>query len=468
MKVAVAPMVRIFAAAVLVGAFGAAAQAQPTATLTPADQSLILATLRAAPEHGLPADAAQLYRIEHELSASDPVQRRSGETQLRAAAVAYADAQRGGRVPASKFLKTWAIRPAAYDAAGEFARALATSDVGPWLTSLPPEEPRYARLVTGYARYRAIAAAGGWPALAAKAAIKPGAVGPNVLALRRRLAIEDAATPLEGETYDMSLAAAVSRAQARYGLNVDGVAGASTLTALNIPVEARLAQIRANLERWRWAPRSLPADRVELNIAGAWFDDYEGGLRVLGMRAVVGRPQDQTPSFADHIHAVLFYPPWNVPVRIARNELWPKERRQPGYLAREGFRVLPGGRLQQNPGRQNSLGLMKFELDDPYAVYFHDTPARSLFAREYRFLSHGCMRLERPYDLAKRLLRNDPDWNESKVDAALQAGVTRRAPMKRVMAYVFYWTAFVDDEGQMNFRPDPYGWDASLLPLIGG
>ncbi len=111
---------------------------------------------------------------------------------------------------------------------------------------------------------------------------------------------------------------------------------------------------------------------------------------------------------------------------------------------------------------------MKFELDDPYAVYFHDTPARSLFAREYRFLSHGCMRLERPYDLAKRLLRNDPDWNEAKVDAALQAGVTRRAPMKRVMAYVFYWTAFVDDEGQMNFRPDAYGWDASLLPLIGG
>ncbi len=107
----------------------------------------------------------------------------------------------------------------------------------------------------------------------------------------------------------MGLAAAVSRAQARYGLNVDGVAGASTLAALNVPVEARLAQIRANLERWRWAPRSLPADRVELNIAGAWFDDYEGGLRVLGMRAVVGGPQDQTPSFTDHIHAVVFYPP---------------------------------------------------------------------------------------------------------------------------------------------------------------
>ena len=461
-----ARMFLILAAGALLSAFPPPAGAQPIAAPTPSDRSLLLETLTSAADQGLPADQAQLKVIERNLSASDPALRTQGETQLRAASVAYARAQRGGRVPATRFLNNWAIRPAAYDADGEFAKALATSDVRRWLASLPPPEPRYARLVEGFARYRAISAGGGWPTLAADATLKPGGAGPAVGALRRRLAIEDSYAAGDGDRYDASLAAAVSRAQGRYGLNVDGIVGPGTLAALNVPVQSRLAQIRANLERWRWAPRTLPADRVELNIAGAWFDDYEGGARMLSMRAVVGRPQDQTPSFTDHIHAVLFYPPWNVPARIAQNELWPKERRQPGYLARAGFRVLPGGRLQQAPGPKNSLGLMKFELDDPYAVYFHDTPARALFAREYRFLSHGCMRLERPYDLAKRLLRNDPGWTEAEIDAALKAGVTQRVPMKRVMAYVFYWTAFVDDQGQMQFRPDVYGWDAKLLSLI--
>jgi murein L,D-transpeptidase YcbB/YkuD len=303
--------------------------------------------------------------------------------------------------------------------------------------------------------------------------------------LRRRLAIEDATVVGGGDRYDAELSTAVSRAQARYGLNVDGVAGRSTLAALNAPVDGRLAQIRANLERWRWAPRALPADRVELNIAGAWFDEYEGGARVLATRAVVGRPNDPTPSFQDHIHAVLFYPPWNVPAKIARNELWPKERKQPGYLAREGFRILPGGRGAPPPRPHKYRGGVKVnegdpnphkkqqnpppppELDDPYAVYFHDTPARALFAREYRFLSHGCMRLEQPYALAKRLLR-DTEWTEPMVDAALQAGVTQRVPMTRVMAYIFYWTAFVDDRGEVNFRPDIYRWDKTLLPMIDG
>lgn len=443
----------------------AAAAAEPR--LSTSDQAALLAALRGAPDQGLPATSG-VEDIARRLATDDPAERARGEAQLRAAAIAYARAQRGGRVPLGRFLKTWAIRPAPYDAAPAFDAASVRPDLPGWLRSLPPQEPRYARLVEAYGRYRGIAAAGGWPALPSAPALKLGASGPAVAALRRRLAIEDPQVTLGDAPYDADLAAAVARAQTRYGLNADGAAGRSTLAALNVPVAVRLGQIRANLERWRWAPRSLPDDRVELNIAGAWFEDYEGGARVLAMRAVVGRPKDPTPSFQDHIHALLFYPPWNVPAKIARNELWPKARRQPGYLAREGFRVLAGGRLQQKPGPKNSLGLVKFELDNPYAVYFHDTPARSLFARDYRFLSHGCMRLEQPYALAKRLLRNEPDWPEAKVDAALAGGVTQRAPMPRVMAYIFYWTAFVDDQDQVNFRPDAYGWDTALLAMIGG
>lgn len=462
-------MSRLFLALILATLFGVAtpAPAAPVDGLSPADRAAMLETLRTATDHGLPSDDAELEAIETGLASADPAQKADAGSRLREATLVYARAQRGGRVPLARFQKDWAIRPAPYDAEAEFNRALAAGGVRQWLAGLPPQEPRYVRLVEGYARYRTLAAAGGWPTLAAQP-FKPGAAGPAVAALRTRLRVEDSAVAAAGDRYDAGLAAAVARAQARYGLDADGVAGASTLAALNVPVAARLAQIRANLERWRWAPRTLPAERVELNIAGAWFEAYEGGERRLAMRAVVGRPQDPTPSFSDHIHAALFYPPWNVPARIAQNELWPKERRQPGYLARSGFSVLPGGRLQQKPGPKNSLGLVKFELDDPYAVYFHDTPARGLFAREYRFLSHGCMRLERPYDLAKWLLRDDATWTESRIDDALAAGVTQRAPMRRVMAYIFYWTAFVDEDGQMNFRPDAYRWDAALLPMIGG
>lgn len=437
------------------------------------DKAVLLAAVRSAEAQGFGQDEFGLRDIETALRSADRRNQAQAETRLIGATLAYARAQHGGRLSRALFRRDWAIRPLPYDAKADFEAARARGDLAAWAANLPPPDPRYGRLVAAFGRYREIAASGGWPVLKVKGPLKAGAPAADVRALRERLAIEDPQPgPVTAEAagvYDAALADAVSRAQARHGLNIDGVAGPSTLAALNVPIERRLAQMRADLERWRWMPRALPAERVELNIAAAWFDDYEDGVPVLRMRAVVGRPHDPTPSFQDHIHAILFYPPWTVPAKIAANELWPRERRTPGYLAGEGFRRLPDGRLQQQPGPKNALGLVKFELDDPYAVYFHDTPARNLFAKEYRALSHGCMRLEQPYALAKRLLRNNPDWPESKVDAALKAGVTQRAMLpKRVMAYIVYWTAFVDDQGEVNFRPDVYGWDDDLLRLLGG
>lgn len=436
------------------------------------DEVVLLAAVRSAGAQGFSLDEFGLGDVEMGLRSADRRNRARAEARLLVAALAYARAQHGGRLSPALFRRDWAIRPLPYDAKADFEAARGRGDLASWAANLAPPDPRYGRLVTAFGRYREIAARGGWPILKVKRPLKAASPAADVRALRERLAIEDTQlVPVTAEAagaYDAALADAVSRAQARYGLNVDGVAGAGTLAALNVPVERRLAQMRANLERWRWTPRELPADRVELNIAAAWFDEYEDGAPVLRMRAVVGRPSDPTPSFQDHIHAILFYPPWTVPAKIAANELLPKERRSPGYLAREGFRRLPNGRLQQQPGPKNALGLVKFELDGPYAVYFHDTPARNLFAKEYRALSHGCMRLEQPYALAKRLLRNTPDWPEARVDAALKSGVTQRAVLsKRAMAYVVYWTAFVDDQGQVNFRPDVYGWDDDLTRLLG-
>jgi murein L,D-transpeptidase YcbB/YkuD len=479
---AVGPTLDAEDAAVLVGALSEAAA-----------QDLASPTLK-------PADAAAM------LNAPDPAIRQAARERLTAAVIAYAAAQHGGRI-AGRFHADWAIRPASYDAKADFAAALAAHELSAWVRSLPPPDPRYARLVQAYARYQEIAAAGGWPVLAPKPSLKLGDTGERVEALRRRLAVEDPATPAVAAMtapapasppasaakappppaptpaptaapaiappappvplYDAALAAAVSRAQARYGLTPDGVAGASTVAALNVPVTRRLDQIRANLERWRWAPRTLPAYRVELNIADPSLVLFDPAAPTLSMRAIVGKADKRTPTFQDHIDAVVLNPPWNVPPDIAAKEVWPKIRRDPGYMAREGFVVRPGGGLQQRPGPKCALGTIKFDLSNPFGVYLHDTPSRSLFARDSRDLSHGCMRLEKPNALAKRLLRDEAAWPEDRIDMVLASGVTVRAPLQRpVPVFVFYWSAFVDDQGQVEFRSDVYHWDEDLLELL--
>lgn len=454
MSVAPTRLARTIAVVALLGT-ALLGEAKGAVSLGPVQSALVGAAVKAAADQGLPADRFP--------------------ADTAAAAVALASAQHGGRAPVSAFPRDWAIRPAPYDAAGEFARAVASDHLGAWLDNLAPPDSRYQRLAAAYARYRVIAAHGGWPALPAAAHLQLGDAGPEVDALRARLAIEDAAVPPPPRddpahrrpAFDLALASAVMRAQARYGLEADGRVGAATLAALNVPVQDRLLQMRANLERWRWVPRTLPTLRVEVNTADAMLELFDGKSASMTMRAIVGRAGKATPMFADDIRAVVFNPPWNVPADIAAKEIWPKIRKDPGYRAREGFVERPGGGLQQLPGPRCALGVVKFDLSNSFGVYLHDTPAHGLFALDHRALSHGCMRLADPTDLAKRILAADPSWPETAIDLAILSGKTTRAPLRApVPVYVFYWTAFVDDDGQLQFRPDIYGWDKTLAAMM--
>jgi murein L,D-transpeptidase YcbB/YkuD len=422
-----------------------------------------------------PLSQGQSAAIAQALAHSDqegfaPGEFTGADTPLFDAALAYARAEHGLRISTAAFPADWAIRPGPYDARADLDAALAGDRLDAWLQSLPPPDLDYGRLVIADARYRALADQGGWPLLAETA--KPGDSGPWVAALRQRLAIEDpgltsAAKDSASDHYDAGLQAAVARAQTRYGLTADGVAGRATLAALNVPIAARLDQIRANLERRRWMPRSLPAYRAELNIADASLKLYAPSEPVLEMRAVVGEPKKPTPMFEDHIKAVIFNPPWNVPRDIADSEIWPKIRKDPGYMKREGFVVLANGTLQQRPGPDCALGSIKFDLSNPFGVYLHDTPARTLFSQDTRDLSHGCMRLENPHGLAKRLVVDDPQWQALRVDTVLLSGQTTRAPLASpVPLYVGYWTVFLDDDGVVNFRADIYHWDQKLIALL--
>ena len=386
------------------------------------------------------------------------------------AALDHAGAVRSGRLSAAGFQQNWAMRPVAYDPLPAFRAAVARDRLDAWIASLPPPYAGYDALVAGLARYRTIAASGGWPALTSGAELATGAKGLRVAALRRRLAIEDPTVAGSGDRFDVSLLDAVRRAQRRYGLNPTGVAGAQTIAALNVTVEARIRQIEANMERWRWLPPTLEKDRVQVNIAAAVLTLFDGDKPVMSMKAVTGRPGDETPMLTSQIHSIVLNPPWNVPTTIAERELWPKERANRGYLARNGFRVIDmgnGGKRLQQSSERSALGKFKFDFANPFAVYLHDTPAQAGFARFDRLASHGCVRLEKPAELAKRLMAGTPEWTSEAIDATVAQGKTVRAKLDRPVAvYLLYWTAFAGADGQVGFRADPYRWDGTVADKI--
>ena len=394
------------------------------------------------------------------------------QAQLIGLTLAYARAVRTGRLPANGFMNEWGLRPAPYDPTIDFLNAWQQDRLAEWLDSLPPPYTGYQTLRTGLATYRDIAAKGGWQPLAAGPELKEGATGARVVALEARLAAEDPTIAVDGAPiFDAALTQAVQRAQKRFGLNPNGIVDKATLAALNTPVEQRIDQIVANMERWRWLPQTLPADRIQVNVAAAILSVFHHDTPTLTMRAVTGRPGDETPMLSSMIHSIVLNPPWNVPPSIASKELWPKERAHPGYLARNDFIVIPteggGSRLQQKAGPKAALGRVKFDFNNPYGVYLHDTPIRSKFDSFSRLASHGCVRLQKPIELAKALMEGDPTWTPEKIDETLASGDTVRARLpQQIAVFLLYWTAYVTPDGQVNFRQDPYGWDRELVQRI--
>jgi len=436
--------------------------------LTPAQAQAALKALRAADLHGLQPKAYVPEGLPDD-GALTPAQ----QTALTDGLVRYAHDVRIGRMDPDKFPALWQVRPAAYDPRPDLANALAEGRLQAWLDSLPPRYSGYAALKRGLVRYREIAASGGWKTVSDGPKMELGSTDPRVAMLRARLAVEDSAVAATGSaTFDKPLEEAVIRAQRRYGLKPDGVVGNGTLSHLNQPVGQRILQIVANMERWRWMPTTMPATRVQVNTGAAIVTLFRDDKPVMSMKAVSGKPGDETPMLTSMIHSVVINPPWNVPSGIAQRELWPKEKANPGYFARNGFRVIPvqGGqpRLQQASGDQSALGRFKFDFDNPFAVYLHDTPSKGGFDLYARNASHGCVRVEKPRALAEALLNGDPTWTPEAIDKQLEGDKTVRARLAvQVPVYILYWTAFGASDGQMHFRSDPYNWDRELLQRTG-
>lgn len=418
-------------------------------------RAALLAALAEAPSHGLDPRAFAVPQ-------ADPA---ATELLLTDAFVRYARALGGGLVTMSDVDRDWAMTQPSVDPAAVLAHAL-TRGVAPTLAALAPQDARYVRLRQAYLRYRDYAQHAAWKPIALALPLTPGASGPDVVKLRHRLAAEGLAPPGDSPEFDADLSAALGRFQAARGLPASGVVRLATLTALNIAPGARLRTIRLNLERWRAMPRDLRPTRIEVNVPGSQVVLFEDGQPVLTMRAVVGALEHPTPVLQTRMAAVTFNPPWIVPSSIIVNEIRPAILKDPDYLKRHDYTYVdvPGGKqLIQRPGPQNALGRIKFEMPNRFDIYLHDTSRQDLMDRSRRALSHGCIRLDNPRALARRLLASDSAWTLDAIDAAIATGKTQTVPLpKPIPVYVLYETAFADADGTVEFRTDIYDRDGRL------
>lgn len=361
-------------------------------------------------------------------------------------------------------------------------------------TRIAPQSANYARLKQALAVYRQIAKRGGWPRMPDGPVLKPGMADARVAVLARYLAVTGDLRPELAQnagadgTYDDTLVAAVKRFQERHGLAVDGVIGAATLEQINVPVDRRIHQMVLNLERRRWMPEDLGSFYVFVNLADQYLKVVDGEQTVHDAPLVVGKPYHQSPVFSDNMTYIVFNPYWNVPYSISVNEYLPKLRANPGALQSQNIRVLTGKgavnpyainwsaysrrkfpfRLRQDPGPKNALGRIKFMFPNPYNVYIHDTPAKSLFSRATRTFSHGCMRVQDPVKLADIILgHDDPRWTPERVKAEFAKGDNRVVRLKTpIPVHVTYLTAWANKDGSINFRKDVYDRDPRLTAAL--
>jgi L,D-transpeptidase YcbB len=416
-----------------------------------------------------------------------------------------------GDVPLDALDEKWFEKNGEVDLVPALQTALQTDTIEAALRSFPPQQEGYVKLRDALAQYRAIAAQGGWPAIPTGLTLQLGDHGERITRLQGRLyasgdltamPLPSATTPVStastrehgvvsvpgdgGSFFDETMEQAVKNFQRRHNLSITGVVNGETLAALNVTADMRARQISRNLERWRRLPFDLGKRYIAVNVPDFMLEVVEDDQPVMAMKVVVGKmmAERSTPTFSAPMTYLVLNPYWNVPKTIAEKELFPLSRKNPKYFGRNNFTVrrIPNGTkqipdpnaadgsmisvqtyqylLRQGPGPKNALGRVKFMFPNPHSVYLHDTPSKDLFNRTVRAFSHGCIRVEKPIELAEYLLQGTPKGSRDSILASLKRNKEQTVWLPEpVPVHIQYWTAWVEDDGSLQFRNDIYGYD---------
>jgi murein L,D-transpeptidase YcbB/YkuD len=328
---------------------------------------------------------------------------------------------------------------------------------------------------------------GGWPTVSGTEKLEPGDNGPRVQQVAERLLVtgELAATGPDPEFYDAGLQQAVEAFQRSHGLNADGVIGKRTIEEMNVSAEQRLKMVLLNLDRMRAESPDMEDRFAFVNIPSTELRVIDNGVTTFQTNAIVGKVERKTPTLKSEIFQAKLNPDWTVPAKIARIDMLKHELEQPGYFADKNVRVYTSDgrevdprsinwrdvkktgyfpyRLKQDAGPENALGPMKLDFQNDYSVFIHGTSAPKLFAKQDRFFSSGCVRVDDPIGLATFLLQDDPSWNRERVEEVVKSGKITYAKLARpIPLHIVYMTAWVDEQGVANFRNDVYGNDPSI------
>ncbi|QSP94718.1 L,D-transpeptidase family protein [Marinobacter salinisoli] len=480
--------------------FYSARQYEP-AWQSPAARQQLIRSIRAIGQEGLaPEDYHSVILSElatGDMSQYSPDLRADLDMLLSDAFLLLSSHLLEGKVNPRTRQPDWSASDRTQDIVAALATALATEDVSGALARLRPAHPGYRQLVD--ARQQMTPLLGrSWLPIAFGPVIRPGDRDDRLPEIRRRLRAltdladrEQRAPPSNLGAYTPEMKPALATFQARHGLAPDGLIGPQTLQALNmLPIE-RVRQIDASLERWRWLPEALGERYVLVNIAGYSLTVVDDGMEIQHQKVIVGQPFRQTPVFSDRIRYLVLNPDWTIPRKLVIADQLPRIIRDPNYLARMNIRVYQGWganrqevdpatvpwaeltpdafpyHLVQQPGPQNALGRIKFMFPNRYAVYLHDTPGQQLFGRIDRTFSSGCIRVEKPFLLAQWLLSGDPEWTDATLTEAVASERTQTVTLPNpVPVYIQYWTAWVDNSGQLQIRTDIYNRDGPLISAL--
>ncbi|MGI9544176.1 MAG: L,D-transpeptidase family protein, partial [Cyclobacteriaceae bacterium] len=456
----------------------------------------LVATIANASEEGMnPRDyhLAKVNQLVEGIQASTtPLRFLHLEVLLTDAYLTFAAHLYRGKVCAEKVDPEWHAdcKQEEIDYSSQLSQALNGKDIIGSLDQLKPQEPAYQQLKAALAHYRSLQIKNkeGFPTIRPKADRVPGYDVLDIDFLEERLiALGDLLK--EDVTDAEKVTNAVSQFQHRHGIDTNGMIDSLTINALNVSLEERIKTIETNLERWRWLPLELGGNYILVNIANFSLEVFEGSNIVFQSDVIVGTRYHRTPVFNAQMTHVILKPYWHVPRSIVNNEILTLAS-PAGYLNRNQIRIIdqsgqaistdsidwsqarPGNfpyRLRQEPGTHNSLGLIKFMFPNPYSVYVHDTPTKMLFDRQVRTFSHGCIRLQKPFELADYLLDAFPEWDQASLQEATDS--TRynnhhiNLPIP-IPVYVLYWTAWMDNEGHIHFRDDVYQRDLAVWQAL--